>query len=259
MKTQTEIQGLDLRKAYKIRTELIQTHREQKRRASKESPKEIKEETKEETTEKARSSDVKNVAEEKQENLTQEETQEGIEEKKTEEKKTEEKTVEEKRVEEKRVEKKKTEDTPPVQEAKRIKSPEERQIEFEQKRKQEREQRQEKWAMLLEEIKESTLNQLKEKFQWNDERLKHAFYALDVIDQRRIAELRRVVVLKPDKDDEPIPRGARKIDNLVYLAEYLFRPEPPSKNKERSKGGKRNKRRKKKFFGNKDMNRASQH
>jgi len=163
------------------------------------------------------------------------------------------------KVEGKREEEKKTEMTPPVQKEEHIKSPEERQVEFEQKRKLEREQRQEKWATLLEEIKESMLTQLKENFQWNDERLKHAFYALDVIDQRRIAELRRVVVLKPDKEDEPTPRGARKIDNLVYLAEYLFRPEPPSKNNDRSKDGKRKKRRKKKFFGKKGMNRASQH
>jgi hypothetical protein len=111
--------------------------------------------------------------------------------------------------------------TAPAEVPARIKSPEERYAEFIQRKEEDARKRRENWLKTLEEIREPLVSRIKERFSWSEERLKHAFQALDVIDRKRLQSLRRIVVYKPEKPEEALPKGSQKIDEFAYLAEYL--------------------------------------
>jgi len=62
-----------------------------------------------------------------------------------------------------------------------------------------------------------------------------------ILDRKQVERLRRVVVLKPEKEDEKVPKGARKVDEFVYLAEYLPDPKPPERKDRKGGKGRRSK------------------
>lgn len=175
MKTQTEILGIPLREAYRIRADLVRTKR---------------------TKDKTEKTPVSDPKPERAKTATEIEA--------------------------------------------KIKSPEERLEELKKRKAEMRERRRQEWLALLESIKEPLTLKLKEKFSWREEQLQHVIRALDVIDRRRVQDLRRVVVLKPDKDEEALPKHGQKIENLVYLAEYL-----PPKTKPKNRASWPDKRRRK--------------
>ncbi len=62
---------------------------------------------------------------------------------------------------------------------------------------------------------------LAEKAKLEGDKLKTAIFALEVVDPRRIEDLRRVVVYQKDKENEKIPPNCIAKEDQFYLAEYL--------------------------------------
>jgi hypothetical protein len=124
-----------------------------------------------------------------------------------------------------------------------IKTPEERYEEFEKRKAEDEARHQREWQELLEAIREPLTARIKEKHKWPDERIAFAIRSLDLIDKDGLSYLRRIRVLKLDKPDERLPRDSRKIDEHVYVSEYLPRPEPPRQDRD-ERGGPRGRGRK---------------
>ncbi len=132
-------------------------------------------------------------------------------------------------------------ETPPAGDGRRVKSPEERYEEFLKRKAEQEDRRHRQWLDTLEAVREPLTARMKEKFKWSDERIAFALKALDMIDPQRMADLRRVVIWKLEKPDDVRPRGGRQVDEHVYVADYLFRPEPPRR-EERNRGDRKGRR-----------------
>ncbi len=127
-----------------------------------------------------------------------------------------------------------------------IKTPDERYVEIMARKNAEREQRIKEWNDLLGQIQEPLTLRMKEKFQWPDDKLALASQALDVVDREHAKYLRRIVVLKPENPEEPLPKNGKRVGEYVFVAEYLLPPRPPVPEKKhrmrKGKGRKRGKR-----------------
>lgn len=81
------------------------------------------------------------------------------------------------------------------------------------------------------------------------DRLSRISEAVQVIDHRRVEDLRRVVVSTLNEGEKE-PTNARKMGDFYYTVEYLPSLKPPPKKKKRGKNGKRFSKGKKKGRGN---------
>lgn len=106
-----------------------------------------------------------------------------------------------------------------------IKTFDERVKELEKKRQEEREAQRKEHQALLEKVKVPLTARIKEKFQWSDERIALVFPSLDLIQRDQIERLRRIVLWKPEKEGEPLPKFGQKVGELIYVLEYLPAPE----------------------------------
>ena len=110
------------------------------------------------------------------------------------------------------------------------------------KRQEEKEQRKKEWALLVEETKDQLKEKVLEKYKWADERISLAFDSLNLLDRKRFKDFRKILILKPEKEDEPLPKNGVKINDFVFVPHYLPPLEKPKEKSRKPRDKKRKKR-----------------